>query len=42
MVAMILLRTLYKDITRYNQIVDSVSEVKIKKKNFFFVDDNFV
>ena len=27
MVAMILLRTLYKDIARYNQMVDSLSEV---------------
>ncbi len=33
MVAMILLRTLYKDIARYNQMVDAVSEVK---NRFFF------
>jgi transmembrane 9 superfamily protein 2/4 len=32
MVAMILIRTLFKDIARYNQIVDTVNEVKIKEK----------
>jgi hypothetical protein len=36
MVAMILLRTLYKDIARYNQMVDAVSEVKMSKKSFFY------
>jgi transmembrane 9 superfamily protein 2/4 len=35
MVAMILLRTLFKDIARYNQMVDAVSEVKIKR-NFIY------
>ncbi len=35
MVAMILIRTLYKDIARYNQIVETVSEVIITKNLFF-------
>jgi transmembrane 9 superfamily protein 2/4 len=34
MVAMILLRTLYKDIARYNQMIDTTSDVKIKKEVF--------
>jgi transmembrane 9 superfamily protein 2/4 len=34
MVAMILLRTLYKDIARYNQMIDTTSDVKIKKEIF--------
>jgi len=38
MVAMILIRTLFKDIARYNQIVDTVNEVKIKEK---ILKDNF-
>ncbi len=40
MVAMILLRTLYKDIARYNQMIDTTSDVKIKKEIFlgrFFI-----
>ena len=32
MIAMILLRTLYKDIARYNQMVDSGNEVRLKRK----------
>ncbi len=35
MVAMILLRTLFQDIARYNQMVDTVSEVKITRNCFF-------
>lgn len=35
MIAMILLRTLYRDIARYNQIPDSISEVNIYREIFF-------
>lgn len=36
MVAMILLRTLHKDIARYNKIVDNVNEVKQNNEKFLF------
>jgi hypothetical protein len=37
MVAMILLRTLYKDIARYNQIVETVNEVITIEKSVFSI-----
>jgi transmembrane 9 superfamily protein 2/4 len=43
MIAMILLRTLYKDIARYNQIVDNVNDVKkIYDCVAFFLNQNFL